>query len=139
MSRQPHPLRVLVVEEHAGVRSALVAALSAAAEIQEVRATGSPERAERTTVDWQPDVILLEIKRRDGKGLALCRTLAAAAPGARILVVTSYPSALEELAATKAHVAGYVLKETDPDRLLHAIIHATTPKLTEVRQPCSNG
>ncbi len=125
MVTQPQrPLTVLVVDEHAAVRSALVAALSAAEEIREVRAAGSPGRAAEAAADWQPDVILLEVKRRDGRGLELCRTLAAAAPDARIVIVTSYPDALEELVTSQARVAGYVLKDTQPHELLRAIVRA---------------
>lgn len=119
------PVRVLVVEERAAVRGALVAALSEAAGIGEVGAAGSPGRAQELASAWRPDVILLEVKRRDGRGLELCHTLAAAAPGARVLVVTSYPDALEELAASQARVAGYVLKDTRPEELLRAIIRAS--------------
>lgn len=120
-----HPLRVLVVEEHAAVRQALAAALATAAEIGEVRAAGNPERALALAAAWRPDVILLEVKRRDGRGLELCQALAAL-PGARVLVVTAWTDALEELATSQARVAGYVLKDTRPEELLQAILRAST-------------
>lgn len=105
-------MRLLIVEERDTVRTALIASL-VQAEVGEVRGTPDPITALNLIAQWRPDVILLETKRKDGKGIEICRMIRAAAPKAQLLIVTSYPDALERLVAVNAGADGYLMKDAD--------------------------
>ena len=58
-----------------------------------------------------PDWVLMDIRMKDGDGLATTQQIMTAHPSARILIVTSYNDASLREAARKAGARGYVLKE----------------------------
>jgi two-component system NarL family response regulator len=69
----------------------------------------------------QPDVILLGFGMRGEKGLETCRKVAAVAPEARILVLTSYKDEAEKQEAYRAGACGYLLKDLHSRDLIRAI------------------
>lgn len=115
-------IRVVVVDEHLEVLRALAASLECVAGVEQVRAAVRPDEALKLAREWQPHVVLLEVKRRDGRGLELCRTLSAIRPQPAVLVFTSYANPVEELEAMGAGAAGYLLKETDNAALVSAVL-----------------
>ena len=58
-----------------------------------------------------PDWVLMDIRMKDGDGLATTQQIMTANPSARVLIVTSYSDASLREAARKAGARGYVLKE----------------------------
>ncbi len=113
-------MRVLVVDERTEVRAALAATLQQEG-VGPVRTAADAETALELVKTWHPDVVLVEVKRRDGRGVELCRRIRERAPQALILVVTSYPDPLERLEAIRAGADGYLLKEPDPSPLIGRI------------------
>ena len=113
--------RLYIVDEHASVRSALAERLERADACTVVGHTGEASQVLNDVRSTQPDVVLLEVKRRDGLGLELLRQIAGIAPAPRLIVLTSYPSDWEEQAACRAGASQYLLKEIDPEVLLGAI------------------
>lgn len=119
-------MRVLVVEEREAVLRALTASLVQAA-LGEVVGTADPFRALDLIRSWHPDAVILEVKRRDGLGLKLCRVIRQAAPYTLLLVVTSYPDPLERLAAMQAGADGYLMKELDLAELVTRLHTGNSP------------
>lgn len=117
-------IRVLIVDPHPDVRTALVQALETAPGIGEVRAVGDGAEALALVGAWRPDVVLLETKRRGGDGLDLLRCLVRGGEGPPVLVVTSYPDALERLEVMLAGGSGYLLKDVSTEVLVAAVLGA---------------
>jgi DNA-binding NarL/FixJ family response regulator len=69
----------------------------------------------------KPDLVLLEIKRKDGMGLELLRQLSTLSAAPRLAVLTSYPSEWEEEAALRAGAERYLLKNIDSEDLITTI------------------
>ncbi len=113
--------RLFIVDEHASVRSALAERLERADDCTVVGHTGEANQVINEVRTSQPDVVLLEVKRRDGLGLELLRQLAAMVPAPRLIVLTSYPSAWEEQAACRAGASQYLLKDIEPEELICTI------------------
>lgn len=69
----------------------------------------------------KPDVVLLDMRLPDGNGVQVCRRLMAAAPGMRVLFLTS--SVDDDLIADsiRAGATGYLLKEVNGQELIRAI------------------
>ncbi|HBY96827.1 MAG: response regulator transcription factor [Ardenticatenaceae bacterium] len=107
--------RLLVVDAHRRVRSALLARLARVPGIMVVGDTAEEDEAVRLAVNLQPDIILLEPKQLDATHLV--RHLREVAPASRVVVQTSYPDLWEEETLLQAGASTYLLKTLDLNSL----------------------
>ncbi|MCX2953435.1 response regulator [Lentzea sp. NEAU-D7] len=107
--------RVLVVDDQPLFRAGLVALLNAAPDLTVVGEAGDGVTASALAESSRPDVILLDIRL---PGLAALKRVVASA---RVLVLTTFD--LDEYVheALRLGAAGFVLKESEPARLIAAI------------------
>ena len=113
--------KLLIIDDRETVRQALEARLSHAPEIELVGSARSSEEGIQAARDLAPDVVLLEVKMADGKGLDVCRCITQANPHTDVIILTSYVDEAERQAAFQAGAASYVLKDIDSQRLIRAI------------------
>jgi two-component system, NtrC family, response regulator AtoC len=111
----PEP-RILVVEDDPGMRSLLLDELRErgyqVADAQDIDA------AARIAVQWQPDVVLADLRLPDGDAMALLeRTRAMANPPA-FVILTAYGSVSTAVEALKAGADDFLTKPVDLDHLL---------------------
>ncbi len=69
----------------------------------------------------KPDIVLLEVKRKDGMGLEILRSIVAMDCSPRLAVLTSYPTKWEEDAALRAGAVCYMMKDIDSEELIRMI------------------
>ncbi len=115
------PLRILIIDDHDDVRRALTARLSSAPGMAVVGETASAEDGLLKTRTLRPDVVVVETKRMDGRGLEIVSWIAQSGIGARVIVLTSYPSEWERWAAHRAGAARYLLKDIASPLLIEHI------------------
>jgi DNA-binding NarL/FixJ family response regulator len=113
--------KLLIIDDRETVRQALEARLSHAPEIELVGSTGSSEQGVQAALELKPDIVLLEIKMADGKGLDTCRQITQTNPSTAVIILTSYVDEDERQAAFQAGASSYVLKDIDSQRLISAI------------------
>lgn len=111
--------KVLVADDHpatrAGVRSALEGrGFAVCAEAAD--AAGAVEGALRT----RPSVCLLDI-HMPGNGIAAAAEISALLPDTAVVMLTVSQDDDDLFAALRAGAVGYLLKDTDPDRLPNAL------------------
>jgi two-component system, NarL family, response regulator DevR len=114
------PLRVMLADDHALVRSAVRQALTA----PDIEVVGEAATAEETLVmapELRPDVLLLDINLPGTDGLSLLRELAPRLPETRIVMLTVSDSPRDLLNAIRQGAAGYVTKDLSPDALQRAV------------------
>ena len=114
-------IRVLIVEEHDKVRREMAARLGGEPDLELVGASAPGEEAVGMVRRGRPDVILLGLGMRAESGLETCRKVAAIAPDARILVLTSYEDETEKQEAYRAGACRYLLKDLHSRELIRAI------------------
>jgi NarL family two-component system response regulator LiaR len=124
-------VRVLLVDDHQVVRQGLRAFLRLQPDIEVVGEAGGGEAAVAVAAASAPDVVLMDLVMPDGDGVAAIRDLAAAAPSARVLVLSSFADEEHVFAAMRAGAHGYLLKDVRPDALAGAIreVHRGRPAL----------
>ena len=115
------PVRVLLVDDHLVVRRGLRAFLQLQPDIEVVGEAGGGEAALAAAAAGRPDVVLMDLVMPEGDGVAAIRALAGAAPGVRVLVLSSFADDERVFAAMQAGAAGYLLKDVQPDALADAI------------------
>ena len=120
--RLPDTIRVLVADDHAIVRKGICALLATEPRIEVVGEARDGSDAIAAAQKLQPDVILMDIVMPGIDGLEATRRLAASQPQARILVLTSFAGDDKVFPAIKAGALGYLLKDSGPEELVHAIL-----------------
>jgi len=139
-------IRILVVDDHPVVREGLVAILEDEHEFKVADAVGSAEDAVAAIERARPDIILLDLELPGADGVEAIPRLLAAAPAARIVVLTAYDTEERVLGALRAGARGYLLKGAAADEIAGAIraVHAggsyltarvAATVLTQVREP----
>ncbi len=115
------PVRLLLVDENAAVRRALVLRLSRAQDLQIIGATGNLDAAILTVAEQRPDVLILESKRRDGEALKFCRQILERPSPPRIVILTSFASEDERLSFAHLGINHYLLKDIDTEELIRVV------------------
>jgi len=104
-------IRVLVVDDHAVVRSGLRHVLDAEDDIETVGEAGSAEESIRAAGELAPDVVLMDVMLGDGSGLDATPEVLRVAPDAKVLILSMQDDPRYVREAFAAGACGYVLKE----------------------------
>lgn len=113
------PIRVLVIEDDAGVREGLVALLQQDAALRCLGAFGSVEEALEAMPE--ADVALLDVNLPGLSGIEGARLFKERHPALQVVMLTVYEDSERIFRALQAGASGYLLKRTSPARLLEAI------------------
>ena len=118
-------IRVLIADDHLIVREGLKQVLGKQMGI-EVAGEAENCREVLKKVREEPfDVVLLDIKMPDRLGLDIIGEIRVRKPELPILMLSSYPEEQYAMAALKSGAAGYLVKESLPKELIHAILEVT--------------
>ncbi len=114
-------VRVLIVDDHPGVRSGLRALLQSTPGYQVVGEAGDGRQAVSTAADTQPDVIVMDLYLPEMDGVAATREIMRHQPAPAILMLTMADDDVSLVDALQAGARGYILKGSQPSELLRAI------------------
>ncbi len=114
-------IRVLICDDHGVVRAGLTELLATFAGIEAVGAAAGGEEAVALAAERAPDVVLMDLEMPGVDGIEATRRIVAAAPGARVVVLTSFSDRERILRALDAGAVGYLLKDAEPDELAWGI------------------
>ena len=115
------PLDIVIVDDHAMVRSGLRLLLESEGEFTVVAEAGDVETALRCVEAHKPRLILLDVNMPGRPSLPAIPELLAASPGAAVVVMTMQDEPAYARAALTAGASGYVLKEAAEAELLEAV------------------
>ena len=113
-------VRVVLVEDHALVRTGLRTALQAAG-IDVVGEAPDGVAGFDAVIDARPDVAVIDLGLPGKDGIALTRELKAVPDPPRIVILTMQEQADDVLAALAAGADGYCVKSSDPGTVLDAV------------------
>jgi DNA-binding NarL/FixJ family response regulator len=130
-------IKLFVIDDHDAVRAALVVRLCAAPDVLIVGDAKATEAAIDEINALRPEVVLIEIKCANGRGLELVHCIAHGPTGARVIALTSYPNEWERRAVRRAGAVGYLLKDLGAAPLLEYIrsVIILNPPKPDLAQP----
>lgn len=113
-------IKILIADDHPVVRRGLRQILSESPELHVARDVGSAPEALEALRAERFDVVLLDVSMPGGNGLELIGTIRKAWPETRVLVLTGHPEEQYAVRAIRAGAAGFLNKESAPERLSEA-------------------
>lgn len=115
------PIRVVVAEDQALLRSSLSALLDAEDDLEVVAQAADGAEAVRLATRLRPDVILTDIRMPVCDGIEATRLIRAALPDTRVLVLTMFEVDEYVMGALRAGAAGFLLKDAEPQAVVDAV------------------
>lgn len=113
--------RLLLVDDHAVVRSGLKMLLNSESDVEIVGEAGTAAQAMEAAAATSPDVILMDIGLPDLSGIEATRQIKKRFPGVSIVALTIHEDEEYFFKMLEAGASGYVPKRAAPEELLIAI------------------
>ena len=114
-------IRVLVVDDHAVVRTGLRRILDSEKDIETVGEAPNAERALFEALELKPDIVLLDVVMPGKSGIEAMPGLLTALPDTRVLVLSMQDDPRYVREAFEAGASGYVLKEAADTEVVGAV------------------
>ena len=114
-------IRVLVVDDHAVVRSGLRRVVDAEKDMVTVGEAANAERAVFEALEHKPDVVLLDVVMPGKSGIEGMPALLQASPDTKVLILSMQDDPQYVREAFEAGASGYVLKEAADTEVVGAV------------------
>jgi DNA-binding NarL/FixJ family response regulator len=114
-------IRVMLVDDHAVVRSGLAQLLGGAEDIEVVGQAGDGLEAVQLVRSTRPDVVVMDLQMPRMDGVEATKVILQEDPSVEIVVLTSFSDSARIVAALDAGAVGYLLKDADPDDVLEGV------------------
>lgn len=114
-------VRIMIVDDHEVVRLGLSNLLTRQPGWDVVAEAGTVVEAIQLAEAHEPDVVVMDIRLKDGRGIEACREITRAHPQTKVIMLTSFADDDLLFDAIAAGAVGYVLKQVGNDDLVRAI------------------
>jgi len=115
-------IRILLVDDHAVVRSGLKMLLNAQADIEVVGEAADGNEAITKVIELKPNVVLMDLSMPHGRdGFSTTEELRKIQPHIHVLILTMHDDEAYLFRGLKAGASGYILKSAPGEELLQAI------------------
>src|SRR5215216_1693607 len=115
------PIRLLVVDDHWLVRMGLTTLFANLRNFAVVAEAATAQAAIAAAQQHSPDVVIMDVRLPDGSGIEACRQIRSDNPSTRVIMLTSFSDEDAVIAAILAGASGYLLKQSESERLIAAI------------------
>ena len=113
--------KVFIVEDHPVFREGLTHIVNAEEDLTVCGEAGDAEQALPDIARLKPHVVVVDISLPGMSGLELIKELRARNGGVKLLVVSMHDEALYADRVLRAGGDGYIMKQEDPEEIIHAI------------------
>ena len=114
-------LRLVIAEDETVTREMLARLLALEDDIEVVGTAKDGNQALSVTRAQVPDVLLTDIGMPGQDGIQVTQTLRHELPSVGVVVLTIYNDDERVFSAIKAGARGYVLKDSQPEEIIHAV------------------
>jgi NarL family two-component system response regulator LiaR len=114
-------IRVLIADDHAIVRKGVKALLDEVEGVEVIGEAANGKEAIKEALALKPDVILMDLEMPVLDGIEAITQITSLQKDTRIISLTSFATDDKVFPAIKAGSVGYILKDSEPERLIEAI------------------
>lgn len=121
------------MDDHPAFRFGMAALIDMEPDLRVIAQTGSGCEALELYREYQPDVVLMDLRLPDLGGVEVIIALRKEFPAARVIVLTTFDMDEDIFRATESGAESYLLKDTPEDELIATIraVHSGKGKLPE--------
>ena len=133
-------IRIVLVDDHAVVRSGYRRLLCAEPDFDVVGEAASAPEANAVVQQARPDVAIVDLSLKGSSGLEAIAGMRARLPALRVLVLSMHDSAGHVAQALKAGAHGYLTKRSEPEELIagiRAVLRGTRVLSSDVAAPAT--
>lgn len=113
-------IRIVLVDDHAVLRSGLARLLDGEPDLEVVGTAPDGDAALEVVRRTRPDVVLMDLQMPGTDGVTATRRIVADG-GSQVLVLTSFSDADRIVAALDAGAVGYLLKDAEPEDVIEGV------------------
>lgn len=114
-------IRIVVVDDHPVVRDGVRSMLTSVPDFEVVGEAASGPEAVAVVLATNPSVVVMDLRMPGGGGVDAVRTLRANGSPVGVLVLTTYDTDADTVAAIEAGATGYLLKDSPAQTLFEAV------------------
>ena len=116
------PIKILLIDDHAVVRSGLMMLINAQKDMKVIGEAADGNEGIAKSLELNPDVVLMDLSMPHGRdGFSATSELKKTAPKVNILILTMHDDDEYLFRSLKAGATGYILKSAPSEDLLKAI------------------
>jgi len=115
------PIKVSIVEDLTEVREGLTELISSDRELSMISSFEDAESAIEKLPDLRADIVIMDINLPGMSGIDCIRSVKEKCPDTQFMMFTVYENDEKVLQALQAGATGYLLKRTEPQRILESI------------------
>ena len=112
---------ILVIDDHPLMRKGILQLIAMENSLRLVGEAGDGQRGLELALRQRPDLILLDLNMRGLSGLETLKALKAADLDSRVIILTVSDSEEDVAAALRSGADGYLLKDMEPEEVLHSL------------------
>lgn len=117
-------IKVAIVEDNRTLREGFEKLINHSDDMKCICTSSTVAEALTTIPKAKPDVVLMDIQLPDGTGIECTASIKEQLPNVQVVVVTVYEDSDRIFRALQAGACGYLLKRTNPERIVQAIREA---------------
>ena len=114
-------IRILIVDDHLVVREGIKGMLASQPDFEVIGEASDGAAAVAQVLHLQPDVVLMDLRMPGTDGVSAIKSLRALNVASHILVLTTFDTDADIVAAIEAGATGYLLKDTPRSELYQGI------------------
>jgi DNA-binding NarL/FixJ family response regulator len=114
-------LRILLADDHETVRAGLKLIVNAQADMEVVGEASDGREAVARACELLPDIVVMDVSMPHMNGLKATEKLKEVCPRVKVLTLTRHTDDSYLQLILRAGASGYVLKQSPPAELLHAV------------------
>jgi DNA-binding NarL/FixJ family response regulator len=117
----PRKNRIFLVEDHPVFRDGLANVLNSEPDLTVCGEAPDARQGFKAVTELKPDLVVVDLGLPDKSGIDLIKEIRAAKLPTKLLVVSMFDEGIYAQRVLRAGGDGYIMKQEDPDEIVHAI------------------
>lgn len=114
-------IRIVIADDHDLYRRGMQAVIGLEPDLEIVAEAASGVEAVEKVFEFDPDVVLLDVRMPGNSGIEACTAIKEKAPRTKILILTASDDESDLFSAIKAGASGYLLKDLPTEQIAQSV------------------